>query len=171
MINARNIFVLVLIVLAASLRISGVLPYNFTPIAAIALFGGAMFSNRTLAFMAPLSIMFLSDLFIGFHSSLIAVYAAFIAIVFIGQVIRTSPTMLRAFGGALFGSILFFLVTNASAWWVLPEYTKDFSGLLNSYAAGVPFFRGTLAGDLLFTAVLFGSYKLAEFRFPSLVKA
>lgn len=171
MINARNIFVLVLIVLAASLRISGVLPYNFTPIAAIALFGGAMFSNRTLAFMAPLSIMFLSDLFIGFHSSLIAVYAAFIAIVFIGQVIRTNPTMLRAFGGALASSILFFLVTNASAWWVLPEYTKDFSGLLNSYAAGVPFFRGTLTGDLLFTAVLFGSYKLAEFRFPSLVKA
>ena len=171
MINARNIFVLVLIVLAASLRISGVLPYNFTPIAAIALFGGAMFSNRTLAFMAPLSIMFLSDLFIGFHSSLIAVYAAFIAIVFIGQVIRTNPTMLRAFGGALAGSLLFFLVTNASAWWVLPEYTKDFSGLLNSYAAGVPFFRGTLTGDLLFTAVLFGSYKLAEFRFPSLVKA
>jgi hypothetical protein len=171
MINARNIFVLVLIVLAASLRISGVLPYNFTPIAAIALFGGAMFSNRTLAFMAPLSIMFLSDLFIGFHSSLIAVYAAFIAIVFIGQVIRTNPTMLGAFSGALVGSIFFFLVTNASAWWVLPEYTKDFSGLLNSYAAGVPFFRGTLAGDLLFTAVLFGSYKLAEFRFPSLVKA
>lgn len=171
MINARNIFVLVLIVLAASLRISGVLPYNFTPIAAIALFGGAMFSNRTLAFMAPLSIMFLSDLFIGFHSSLFAVYAAFIAIVFIGQVIRTNPTMLRAFGGALASSILFFLVTNASAWWVLPEYTKDFSGLLNSYAAGVPFFRGTLTGDLLFTAVLFGSYKLAEFRFPSLVKA
>ena len=171
MINARNIFVLVLIVLAASLRISGVLPYNFTPIAAIALFGGAMFSNRTLAFMAPLSIMFLSDLFIGFHSSLIAVYAAFIAIVFIGQVIRTNPTMLRAFGGALASSILFFLVTNASAWWVLPEYTKDFSGLLNSYAAGVPFFRGTLTGDLLFTAVLFGSYKLAQFRFPSLVKA
>ena len=171
MINARNIFVLVLIVLAASLRISGVLPYNFTPIAAIALFGGAMFSNRTLAFMAPLSIMFLSDLFIGFHSSLIAVYAAFIAIVFIGQVIRTNPTMLRAFGGALASSILFFLVTNASAWWVLPEYTKDFSGLLNSYAAGVPFFRGTLTGDLLFTAVLFGSYKLAEFKFPSLVKA
>lgn len=171
MINARNLFVLGLILLLAALRVWGNLPYNFTPVAAIALFGGAMFSNRILGFIVPLSIMFVSDLFIGLHSSLFAVYAAFMVIVLIGQFIKSNPTMLRAFGGALAGSVLFFLITNAAAWWVLPEYTKDLAGLMNSYAAGVPFFRGTLAGDLLFTAVLFGSYKLAEVKFPSLVKA
>ncbi|MFM1875763.1 MAG: hypothetical protein RL266_1500 [Bacteroidota bacterium] len=171
MINARNLFVLGLILIVAALRIWGNLPYNFTPISAIALFGGAMFSNRLLGFVLPLSIMIVSDLFIGLHSSLFAVYAAFIVIVLIGQLLKSNPSMLRAFGGALAGSVLFFLITNAAAWWVLPEYTKDLSGLMNSYAAGVPFFRGTLAGDLLFTAVLFGSYKLAEVKFPSLVKA
>ena len=130
-----------------------------------------MFSNRAMAFGLPLLVMLISDAFIGFHSSLIAVYGAFLAIVLIGRLISSKPTMLNALGGAVAGSILFFVVTNAAAWWVLPEYTKDFGGLMSSYAAGIPFFRGTFAGDLLFTSVLFGSYKLAEYRFPTLAKA
>lgn len=171
MLNSRNLFILVLILLAAGLRLTGELPYNFTPVAAIALFGAAMFSKRALGFAVPLAIMFISDLFIGFHSSMLAVYAAFVGVVFIGQWVRKNPTMTKALTGAFAGSIFFFVVTNAAAWFVLPEYTKDFSGLMSSYAAGIPFFRGTLAGDLLFTVVLFGSYKLAGYRFPTLVKA
>ena len=171
MLNSRNLFILALIVLAAVLRVSGNLPYNFTPVAAIALFGGAMLSNRTLGFIAPLAIMLVSDIFIGFHSSMFAVYAALIGVVIIGQLVRKNPTMLRAFGGAIAGAVLFFLVTNAASWIVLPQYTKDLSGLINSYVAGVPFFRGTLMSDLLFTGIFFGSYKLAEYRFPSLAKA
>lgn len=171
MLNARNLFILVLIILAAGLRIADVLPYNFTPIAAIALFGGAMFSNRALAFVLPMAIMFISDLFIGMHDFMWAVYAGFLAIVLIGQVVRKNPTLLSAFGGALAGSVLFFLITNAAVWFGSPYYAQDLTGLLSSYAAGIPFFRGTLAGDLLFTGVLFGSYKLAEYKFPTLVKA
>lgn len=171
MLNARNIFIFVLILGAAALRIWGNLPYNFTPVAAIALFGGALFSSRTLAIAVPLAVMFISDLFLGLHSSMIAVYGAFLAIVLIGRRISSNPTMLNAYVGAIVGSVLFFLITNAAAWLVLPEYTKDLGGLLNSYVAGIPFFRGTFAGDLLFTTVLFGSYKLAEIRFPKLAKA
>lgn len=171
MINSRNLFVLVLIILAASLRVWGGLPYNFTPVAAIALFGGAMFSNRALAFLVPMAIMFVSDWFIGFHQTMWAVYGGLLAIVLIGQVVRRKPNMLSALGGALAGSALFFLITNAAVWFGSPYYTQDLSGLINSYVAGIPFFRGTLVGDLLFTTVFFGSYKLAEYRFPSLVKA
>ena len=171
MLNARNLFILVLILTAAALRVWGNLPYNFTPVAAIALFGGSMFSNRLMAFVLPLAIMIVSDAFIGFHSSMLAVYAAFLIVVLIGRGISENPTMLKSLGGAALGSVLFFLITNAAAWWVLPEYTKDLSGLMNSYVAGIPFFRGTFAGDLLFTTIFFGSYKLAGLRFPQLVKA
>ncbi len=100
-----------------------------------------------------------------------AVYAGFLAIVIIGQIIRKNPTMLAAIGGSLVGSILFYLITNAAVWYGSPYYVQDLSGLLNSYAAGVPFFRNTLAGDLAFTTVFFGSYKLAAYKFPTLVKA
>jgi len=162
----KNIFIFAIILAAAILRIADILPYNFTPIAAIALFGGAMFDNKSLAFLAPLSIMFISDLFIGFHDTMFAVYAGFLAIVLIGQLIRKNTNMLTAMGGALFGSVLFFLITNAAVWYGSPYYAQDLSGLFNSYTSGIPFFRGTLAGNLLFTGIFFGIYSLAEKRFP-----
>ena len=170
MLNARNIFILVLLIIAAALRVSGVLPYNFTPVAAIALFGGAMFSNRALAFVVPMIIMFASDLIIGLHPLMYAVYGSLLLIVLIGHFIRKNPTMLRAVVGALGGSVLFFLITNAAVWYGSAHYAQDFSGLISSYIAGIPFFRGTLVGDVLFTAVFFGSFKLAEARFPKLVR-
>jgi hypothetical protein len=37
-------------------------------------------------------------------------------------------------------------------------YSKDFTGLMSSYALGLPFFWNTLAGDLFYSAVLFGIY-------------
>ena len=171
MINSRNLFIFVLIALAAVLRISGLLPYNFSPVAAIALFGAAMFSNRLLGFAIPLAIMLVSDVFIGFHDTMWAVYGAFVAVGGIGLWVRRNPTMVSAIGGAILGSAIFFLLTNAACWLTMPEYTKDLSGLLSSYAAGLPFFRGTFVGDMVFTIVLFGSFKLAEYRFPTLVKA
>lgn len=171
MLNSRNLFILILIIAAAAIRVWGNLPYNFTPVAAIALFGGAMFSKRILALTIPFAVMLISDAFIGFHSSMLVVYAAFMLIVGLGVFISKKPTMLRAIGMGAFGSFAFFILTNAAAWWILPEYTKDLPGLMNSYIAGLPFFRGTFAGDILFTVVFFGSYKLAEYRFPTLVKA
>lgn len=171
MINARNIFILILIVAAAALRVWGILPYNFTPVAVIALFGGAMFSNRAIGFIAPLSIMFISDLIIGLHPLMLAVYGSLALIVVIGQLIKTNPTMVNALFGALAGSVLFFLITNAAVWYGSVHYAQDFGGLISSYIAGIPFFRGTLMGDFLFTAVFFGSFKLAEIRFPQLVRA
>jgi hypothetical protein len=35
-------------------------------------------------------------------------------------------------------------------------YPKTLSGLMTCYAAAVPFFRRGIAGDMFFTAVLFG---------------
>lgn len=171
MLNARNLFILALILIAAALRVWGDLPYNFTPVAAIALFGGAMFANRALALIVPIGIMLLSDALIGFHAHMPAVYLSFLLIVGIGHFIRKNPTMLKAIGGGIAGSFLFFLITNAAVWYGASFYSQDLGGLMDSYVAGLPFFRGTLAGDLLFTTALFGSYKLAEIKFPSLVKA
>lgn len=171
MLNSRNIFITVLILIAVALRVSGILPYNFTPVAAIALFGGAMFTNRAMAFALPLGIMVLSDLFIGMHSFMWAVYGSLALIVLMGHFIRKNPTMVSALSAALAGSVLFFLITNAAVWFGNIHYSQDLSGLISSYVAGIPFFRGTLIGDLLFTTVFFGSFKLAEYRFPKLVKA
>ena len=63
-------------------------PPNFVPIAAMALFGGAYFSNKKLAFLVPFAAMIISDMVIGFHSVMWAVYLSFALIVVIGMSVR-----------------------------------------------------------------------------------
>jgi hypothetical protein len=41
-------------------------------------------------------------------------------------------------------------------------YEKSWAGLLSCYTAGLPFFWNTLAGDLFFTAVLFGGFAVVN---------
>ncbi len=169
--SKSNIFIVSLLLIAAALRVSGMLPFNFSPVAAIALFGGAMLGNRVAAFAAPLGIMLLSDLFLGFHDTMWAVYLSLVLVVGIGQVLRSRPGMLNAMVGAVAGSVLFFLITNAAVWVNGGLYTPGIAGLFESYAAGLPFFRNSLMGDLFFTVALFGTYELASSRFPALVRA
>jgi hypothetical protein len=169
--SKSNILIVSLLLIAAVLRVSGILPLNFSPVAAIALFGGAMLGNRIAAFSAPLGIMLLSDLFLGFHDTMWAVYLSLVLVVGIGQVLRSRPGMLNAMVGAVAGSVLFFLITNAAVWVNGGLYAPGIAGLFESYAAGLPFFRNSLMGDLFFTVALFGTYELVSSRFPALVRA
>ncbi|MFT4682113.1 MAG: hypothetical protein ACI9YU_001968 [Flavobacteriales bacterium] len=167
---ARNIFIFAIIAIAALLRISGILPENVNPVAAIALFGGALFANKIHGLIIPLAIMFLSDLYIGLHDLMIPVYLGFIIIGMIGFAIRKNPSIGRALVGAGIGSILFFIITNGAVWMSSGFYTQNIGGLIDCYVSGLPFFRNTLIGDMIFTSVLFGSYHAATYRFPRLAK-
>ena len=71
--------------------------------------------------------------------------------------LRRTEQPARIAGTALLGSLVFFLITNFSSWLRqdLP-YPMTAAGLMESYWMGLPFLRGTLMGDLTFTAVLFG---------------
>jgi len=146
-------------------------PPNLTPIAAMALFGGAYFSDKRAAFLVTLAAMFLSDLVIGLHRGLPVVYGTFALIVCIGLWLRTRRTLLPVAGAALASSLLFFIVTNFAVWALGSLYPKTTQGLITCYLAAVPFFRNTLIGDAFYTAVLFGGFTLAERRFPVLREA
>jgi hypothetical protein len=149
---------------AAALRL---LPHppNMTSIAAIALFGGAMFADRRLAFIVPLGALFLSDLVLGFHDQMALVYGCFALIVCIGLWLQQHRSMPAIAGAALAGSILFFAVTNFGVWAFDAMYPRTLTGLIACYTAALPFFRNTLEGDLLYTLVLFGGFALLEWRF------
>ncbi|HAH58166.1 MAG TPA: hypothetical protein DCL86_08470 [Bacteroidales bacterium] len=169
--SSKTIFVITAIAIAAAFRIVPHWP-NFTPVAAMALFAGATINRKWLAFMLPLAALFLSDLVLGFHSTIIFVYGAMILTVLIGSLLSKKLKTGNIAIATVSSSILFFLVTNFGAWMsgMLP-YTRDFSGLMQAYIAGIPFFNTALAGDLFYSGVLFGSFILARKRFPRLVKA
>src|SRR5690349_11176866 len=79
-------FVLLLILAAGISRLIKIAP-NINAMGAMALFAGANFQNRKLAYAIPLITMFLTDLILGFHHVMIPVYASFVIIVFIGTLI------------------------------------------------------------------------------------
>ena len=145
-------------------------PPNFAPIAAMALFGG-VYINKRYALVLPLVAMFLSDVFLGFHSTMIFVYGSFILTGAIGLWLRNHKTVPYIISASLVSSFLFFLITNFGVWFVGGLYSKTFTGLLQSYTYALPFLRNTLLGDLFYTLLFFGSYELALRLFGKLAIA
>jgi hypothetical protein len=156
-----------LILLAAASRLVPH-PYNFAPITAIALFGGAHFADKRLAFLVPLIAMFLSDLVLGFHTQMAAVYLSFFLIVGIGLWVQRHRSVGRIAGAMFMSSVLFFILTNFGVWLLDALYPKTAAGLAACYVAALPFFQNTLLGDAVYTLLLFGGFALAEKRLPFL---
>lgn len=170
MLNPRLWTVLGMIFGAALLRLAPH-PWNFTPIGGMALFGGAAFRDRRMACGVPLVTLFLSDLLIGFHSLMWAVYGAFALMAVMGMWLRDRRRFVPIAGTTLAGSVLFFLITNGAVWLSGMTYPKTAAGLVACYVAGIPYFGNTLAGDAFYTAVLFGGLALLERRVPALREA
>ncbi len=167
MLNTRFAVLLGFLFMAAASRLVPH-PPNFTPLAALALFGGACFSDRCAAFLVPFGAMFLSDLVIGWHRGWSWVYGSFALIVCLGFWLRGRRTFARTAAATVTGSVLFFAITNFGVWAMGSLYPRTASGLVTCYVAAVPFFRNTLAGDALCAAVLFSGLALAEKWFPSM---
>ena len=135
-------------------------PWNATPTMAIALFAGTYLSRRW-AILLPLTIVAVSDYFIGWHSTVPFTWSAFAFTGVLAWWVRNHPSADRIVGGALAGSVIFFLLTNFGVWLVGDLYPRTLAGLWQCYVAAIPFFRSTVVGDLVYSAVLFGSYALA----------
>lgn len=176
-INPRFIVVFSVILVAALLRL---LPHwpNFTPIAAMALFAGTYFDRKQYAFAIPFAAMFISDLVIGLHANIPAVYLGFAITVLIGMALRKKVSVVNVALASLASSVIFFLITNFAAWLASPFYPQTFLGLMESYIAGLAFFNDSsfgvsflvndMLGTLFFSAVFYGAFYLAQMRFPVL---
>jgi len=174
--NYRSILIVSMILMAA---LSRLLPHppNFTPIGGMALFGAAYFGKKYWAILVPLIALWISDLvlnnviygayFDGFSwMGLPMVYAAFILIALMAGTVIKKIKPKNLLVASLLASTIFFVVTNLGAWWMNPMYPKSALGIVEAYVAGLPFFVNTIAGDLFFTGVLFGSFELLKQRFP-----
>jgi hypothetical protein len=158
-------------------------PLNFAPVAAIALYGGARGKNVGFSFALPILVMLISDLLVMqvlypergnplayfFTKDAFSVYLAFSLIVCVGLLLKRNikvPTVILA---SLGSSFLFYVVTNFITWYGAPFYPQNFAGLIECYAAGIPFYKGDITqsfflnqfiGDLFFNGVLFGAHAL-----------
>lgn len=137
-------------------------PPNFTPITAAAIFGGVYLRKR-YAILVPLITMVISDYLLFpqamFHSTTLYVWGSFMISGLIGLWLKKHQKPHLILGGTLLASLQFFLITNFGVW-ATGMYNHDYSGLIESYIMGLPFYRYTLLGDLFYTVSFFSLYQL-----------
>ena len=139
-----------MIVLAVASRL---LPHppNFAPITGIALFAASKLNKKIVAFLLPLFCLFVTDLILGLGWINLFVYGAFGMVSLIGM--RTQRVSVQT---VLASSVLFFIVSNLGVW--LLYYPPTLEGLITCFTLAIPFFGNTIAGDLVYTTVLFYSF-------------
>lgn len=175
-------FVLVLILVAAFSRIIPH-PHNFTPVGGIAVFGSYFLGRKIWALLVPLFSLWLSDLFINniiypiqypqYYEGFTLfgsfwVYGSFLLMIPIAWGLLSTFTLPRLALTGFSTASLFFLITNFGSWLNNPIYPQNFSGLLTSYVAGLPFFQNTLLGDICYLVILFGATKVFGFSLKPL---
>ena len=136
--------------------------WHFTPVAASLLFFGAHGSRRQM--WIPVALLATADVVLNrfiyaypVSWDLLVTWAWYAAIVWLGTNLREKAGFWRIVGAAACSSVSFFLISNFAVWAAWAMYPKTFSGLMACYAAGLPFFRGTAVGDLLFSLAMFGT--------------
>ncbi|KKQ41007.1 MAG: hypothetical protein US58_C0007G0018 [Candidatus Magasanikbacteria bacterium GW2011_GWA2_37_8] len=136
---------------------------NFTTVGAVALFAG-LYLPKKWSLILPITIMFISDIFIGFYSwpIMLSVYTGFVLMVLIGLLIKDNKSIATVFGSTLLGGFLFFLITNWSVWVFSTMYSPTISGLLESYYYALPFWRNMMVGDMFYVTILVGGYELVK---------
>jgi hypothetical protein len=159
---------LILLILAAAATRLLPHPPNVTSVTALALFGGAYFASPWLAFAIPLLALLGSDLVLGFYPDMEVQYLAFTVVICIGLLLRQQRSLARIAVAAVASAVSFFVITNFGVWALGTLYPKSTAGLEACFVAAIPFFRNTLLGDLFYTAVLFGGFRLLEQRFTAL---
>jgi uncharacterized protein DUF6580 len=136
--------------------------WHFTPVAASLLFFGARGARRRM--WVPLVLLAATDVVLtkfiyayAFSWDILVTWAWYAAILWLGTGLRAKASFWRVGAAALTSSVSFFLVSNFAVWAAWPQmYPRGFSGLMMSYTAGLPFFRGTVESDLFFSAAFFG---------------
>lgn len=179
-INLRFSVLTGLILLAAFSRVIPH-PSNFSPLGAIALFGAAHFSKKWQIMLIPIAATWVSDLFINnfiyaqyypiftwFYEGFYWQYLSYIIIALMAIPLFKKVSKERILIGALGSTSIFFLISNIGCFVGNSFYPQNFMGLMSCYAAGIPFLKGTLVGDLFYTLVLFGSFAFAQYKLPVL---
>jgi len=166
--KSQKISTLLIILLAVIARLIPH-PPNLTPIGGLALFSGNKFDKK-YGFLIPLFAMLISDIFLGFHSTILFVYFSFFIIFIVGRFSNLNKVS-NIFLGSLSSSILFFLITNFGSWLTFSMYPKTIFGLSQAYVMGLPFLKNTLIGDLIFSFSFFYGYKLVTLLFLRLSQA
>ena len=149
---------------------------DFTPIGAMALFGGCYFGDKWKAYLVPLVALFLSDVVLNFfvygehtlfYSGFYWIYGTFALMVMVGTFIKKVN-----FGNIILASIvaalLHYIITDFGTWIDGRMYPLTQEGFYACYAAALPYLKNMLVANLIFGGAMFGAFEWAQRRFTVL---
>jgi hypothetical protein len=168
--NTTMFLIAAVMILAAALSRIAFYPLNFSPVIAMALFGGAVIKDKKLAFALPLLAMLLSDFIFeitniatGFWGWGQLVGYGILALITVFGFNLKKINVQNVTGFSIVSSLIFFLLSNTSVWiFDNTTYAQNFGGWVNCLAAGIPFLKNGLAADLVYSALFFGGFVLME---------
>lgn len=151
-----RIFSLFLLIIF-TLCLSRILPHppNFTPIISLAVMGPFLFGGLLASLICVILSMFLSDLVIGVHSSMVQIYIIIALITLIFNRYKNNFNKSNVFFFSIYGSTIFFIVSNLNVWLFSNIYTKNLEGLINCYFMAIPFFHNTIISTVIFSYAIF----------------
>lgn len=169
--NTTLLFIAIGMILIAAVSRVAFYPITYSPMIAMALFGGSVIKDKKWAFALPLLAMFLSDFI--FEVSGIATgfwgwgqlvgYGIFACITLLGFGIKKINVPMVA-GFTVLSTLLFFFLSNSSVWLLSGglTYPKTFDGWMSCLAAGIPFLKNDIITNMVYSGVFFGGYVLLE---------
>jgi hypothetical protein len=180
-INLRNSLLILVIIAAATTRFMNLGSFsswtNFTPIGAMALFGGAYFSDKIKAYAVPLITLLISDVllnylyfqkFVLFYEGAIWVYISFVLMVFVGTFLK-KINVANVMLASLAAVFIHWIVSDIGVVLMAGSmYPRTFGGYLSALVAAVPFERNLLISNLVYGFLMFGGFELAKTKFPAL---
>ncbi len=131
-------------------------PPNCTAIQAVALFAMPVLNSLPLAYLTLFTTMFISDIFLGLHSTLFFVYLSLGIVTWMGSHFSVTYSLRRTLFSLVTSSFVFFFITNFGVWLLTPFYPKTMGGLGGCYLAALPFLSNQILGNLLYGSLLFG---------------
>ena len=154
----KEIFPITLILILA---LSRLIPHppNFTPIIAVAILSGYFFKNLYLSFLVLITSMIVADFFIGFYDNMLVTYMTLILISLTFYKVGSKLNYKNLFLFSLFGSLIFFIITNFGVWALGNFYEKNLNGLIECYILAIPFFGNTFLSTLIFSYPAIFIYK------------
>ena len=130
-------------------------PPNYTPVLAMAEFMPYLTRDLYSAMLVPLSAMFVSDLYLGLHSSMFWVYGSILLGTTLSHyTMSIKKTYVHLGSNALLSATIFFVITNFAVWMSGTMYPLTMDGLILCYTMAIPFFGNTLAGTLFYVSLL-----------------
>lgn len=185
-VNPRNVVLLLIIVVTAALRLasfSGWGPLTvFSPIGAMALFGGAYFSGNVKPFAFPLLTLFISDVVLTFtlfsdseyrdgllYNGWVWTYGAFALMTVAGKLIIRNINIKNIFIAVIVSTLIHWLVSDIGACIVEKQFT--FSLYTQRLIAAIPYEWRFLGGTAIYSAMLFGLFEWLQRKYTSLKPA